>query len=274
MAFSPDTLEAKTAALRAVARLELDPAGAIDVQLALLLTFTGAEFVSLWALAADGRLTVVGQAGEPLAGSAEALRIARAMLSERGPGVVAQDGALGVRIEATQRHDAALIADGLDPTETRHQELLTAAAPILGALFSTRLRSAAPPDPGPRATPPPDTDPPLTAAERLLARLRFDLHDGPQQNVYLLTQDLLLFRDQLRPVIEDSADEARVLGRLDDLEAQVIAVDAGLRRLSTSAQSPFQFRARSRTSSTSSSRRSRSGRASPPGRRRLAIWAG
>ena len=81
---------------------------------------------------------------------------------------------------------------------------------------------------------------PLTAAERRLARLRFDLHDGPQQDVHLLAQDLRLFRDQLSSLIAGHADEERARGRLDDLEAQVMALDRDLRQLATTVQSPFQ----------------------------------
>jgi signal transduction histidine kinase len=79
----------------------------------------------------------------------------------------------------------------------------------------------------------------LSAAERRLARVRFDLHDGPQQDVHLLAMDLSLFRDQLLPSIADDENRDRLLGRLDDLAAQLIALDRDLRRLATSVQSPF-----------------------------------
>jgi signal transduction histidine kinase len=78
-----------------------------------------------------------------------------------------------------------------------------------------------------------------TALERRLNRLRFDLHDGPQQEVHLLAQDLRLFREQLRPMIDGHPDRERALGRLDDLEAQLAALDDDLRRLSTTARSPL-----------------------------------
>ena len=74
--------------------------------------------------------------------------------------------------------------------------------------------------------------------QRRLSRLRFDLHDGPQQEVYLLAQDLRSFAEQLRPMIQDHPHRGRVLGWLEDLEAQVVALDADLRRLSTAARSP------------------------------------
>ena len=75
--------------------------------------------------------------------------------------------------------------------------------------------------------------------ERRLARLRYDLHDGPQQDVHLLAQDLALFREQLRPMIAADPNGSRLLGRLDDLDAQLVALDGDLRRLSTSVKSPF-----------------------------------
>jgi signal transduction histidine kinase len=80
---------------------------------------------------------------------------------------------------------------------------------------------------------------PLIAALRRLNRLRFDLHDGPQQQVHLLAQDLQLFRGQLRSLIEDHPDRDRALGRLDDLQAQLVALDADLRQLSTAVRSPL-----------------------------------
>ena len=77
------------------------------------------------------------------------------------------------------------------------------------------------------------------AAQRRLDRLRYDLHDGPQQELHLLAEDLRLFRSQLAPMISEHPDRDRALGRLDDLEAQLIALDEDLRRLSTSTRSPL-----------------------------------
>jgi signal transduction histidine kinase len=79
----------------------------------------------------------------------------------------------------------------------------------------------------------------FTAVERRLARLRFDLHDGPQQDVHLLAMDLALFREQLLPMIAEDPNAHRVVGRLDDLAAQLVALDRDLRQLSAYVQSPF-----------------------------------
>jgi signal transduction histidine kinase len=74
------------------------------------------------------------------------------------------------------------------------------------------------------------------AYERRLLRLGFDVHDGPLQDLAMLAEDLRLLRRQLGEVL--AADVApRMLGRLDDLDAQVSGLDAQLRRISASVQS-------------------------------------
>jgi signal transduction histidine kinase len=74
------------------------------------------------------------------------------------------------------------------------------------------------------------------AHERRLLRLGFDVHDGPLQDLAMLAEDLRLLRRQLSDVLP--ADMAPlVLGRLDDLDAQVSGLDEQLRRISASVQS-------------------------------------
>jgi signal transduction histidine kinase len=79
----------------------------------------------------------------------------------------------------------------------------------------------------------------VAAAERRLARLRFDLHDGPQQDLMLLAEDVRLFRSQLATVLAGHEMRDRMVGRVDDVEARLVALDADLRRLSSALQSPF-----------------------------------
>jgi signal transduction histidine kinase len=78
-----------------------------------------------------------------------------------------------------------------------------------------------------------------SALARRLDRLRFDLHDGPLQDVHLLAIDLGLFREQLLPSLERDPNRARLLGRLEDLAAQLAALDGDLRGLVASVESPF-----------------------------------
>ena len=79
----------------------------------------------------------------------------------------------------------------------------------------------------------------ISAVERRLARLRYDLHDGPQQDVHLLATDLALFREQLLPILRADPNHDRIVGRLDDLAAELVALDGDLRRLASTVQSPF-----------------------------------
>jgi signal transduction histidine kinase len=79
----------------------------------------------------------------------------------------------------------------------------------------------------------------LAATTRRLARLRFDLHDGPQQDVMMLAEDLRFFRDQLASATAQTSSRDRILGRVDDLQARLVALDGDLRRISASLQSPF-----------------------------------
>jgi signal transduction histidine kinase len=126
------------------------------------------------------------------------------------------------RLETSDRPPGVVQIDGLAAGDAAARLLVITAAPGL----DRHRREVASRDPG-------------GAMERRLARLRFDLHDGPQQDIHLLAQDLRLFRDQLRPMIAGDPDEGRVGGRLDDLEAQLVALDDELRQLVTSVQSPF-----------------------------------
>jgi signal transduction histidine kinase len=125
------------------------------------------------------------------------------------------------RFQTSQPPSSVVQIDGLAADDAAAHVLVMTSFPLLH-----RRPLAAPSDP-------------TEAVARRLARLRFDLHDGPQQDVHLLAQDLGLFREQLRPVIAGATNEQRVLGRLDDLEAQLVALDDDLRRLATTVESPF-----------------------------------
>jgi len=79
----------------------------------------------------------------------------------------------------------------------------------------------------------------LAAAERRLARLRFDLHDGPQQDVVLLAEDLRILRAELEAVLAGQPAEHQVLELVDQLQSKLVSLDTDLRRLAAFVQSPF-----------------------------------
>jgi signal transduction histidine kinase len=215
--------------LRTGRLLELPVDIAIEVQLSLLLTFTGAASISLWTLRSGGELELISHAGELDESSRRTQAAARAALKRDPPVDPRAATTLGIKIDSLRPQPAAVIAHGIDSTVAVHQLLLAAAAPILAALLDHEALLAREHS----------QESVVGTVERRLARLRFDLHDGPQQDVHLLAQDLRLFRDQLRRMVAGDPDYDRVVGRLDDLEAQLVALDGDLRRLSTSVQSPF-----------------------------------
>jgi signal transduction histidine kinase len=72
----------------------------------------------------------------------------------------------------------------------------------------------------------------VQSSERKLTRLGFDLHDGPIQDVAMLAEDLRLLRQQVEVVVRHPRHRGLIGGRLDDLDAQLAALDNELRRIS------------------------------------------
>lgn len=215
--------------LRAPSLPQLSSDVAIEVQLALLLVFAEVDAVSLWTLSPAGEVVHVSRAGELDPGSTSSGRLARGLLTgaEASPGRGAE---VGIRVEGWLHPVAALIAHGKPARADHRMLLLEAAVPVLGEILERDELRAREQLTGESV---------VSSVERRLARVRFDLHDGPQQDVHLLAQDLRWFRDQLRPVIAHDPGAGRLLGRIDDFEAQLVALDGDLRRISTSVQSPF-----------------------------------
>jgi signal transduction histidine kinase len=204
---------------------------AIEVRLTLLMAFTASRSVTLWTLAGS-QPKLVSEAGGNGAEGDHARELAELLLGGGRPeaSTTGGRGMAGVVLERLRPPPAVLVADAMEATQDQGELLLAAAAPALSALLDRRALMA-------REAPSQESV--LGSVERRLARLRFDLHDGPQQDVHLLAQDLALFREQLRPMISSDPNAERALGRLDDLQAQLVALDGDLRRLSSSVQSPL-----------------------------------
>jgi signal transduction histidine kinase len=170
-----------------------------ETALALVLIFTGAESAALF----DGEAAPVARVGE------------------------ARGEELTIPVDGSPA-GGVIAVSGVSAEDPVAGAVLAAAEPLLRSLLQRHRRSAAG-EPGDASG----------AVQRRLARLRFDLHDGPQQDIHLLSEDLRLFRDQLRPMLDGDPDQDRALGRLDDLEAQLVVLDGDLRRLVMTVESPF-----------------------------------
>jgi signal transduction histidine kinase len=212
---------------------ELAPKVAVEVQLSLLVSFSDAGAVSLWTSGSDDTPRQLASAGTPSPEGGDARELAVQLLAR--PGSDAVGAAVGVRLDQRIERPAVLVAHarplGARPPGTDHRMmLLRIVAPgVESALERDELMRR---DRASEQTV-------ISAVERRLARLRYDLHDGPQQDVHLLATDLALFREQLLPIIREDPNHDRIVGRLDDLAAELVALDGDLRRLASAVQSPF-----------------------------------
>jgi signal transduction histidine kinase len=218
--------------LTAPSLLSLPPAVAVEVQLALLLAFAPLRSVSLWTLDSSARVRCVRHVGEG-SPSRDARKLARRVLAAE---VVEPGGGaslLGLAVERWQQQPIAALVGRAEGGQRERcsafmRETLTMLAAILerDALLSRNTASE-------RTL--------VEASERKLTRLGFDLHDGPLQDLALLGEDVRLFRDQLGRVLGDRREDELVRARVDDLEAQLVALESELRRLSKSVQAPVQI---------------------------------
>jgi signal transduction histidine kinase len=215
--------------------LRMPPTVAIDVELKLLVAFTEADAVSLWRQSSHDRPEPIACAGKTNPDDARTRRLARELLAEEPVDRPRGTNFAGLLVDGTKENVALLCRRGC-AVAPRHTLLLEASMPVLAAILmqDARLTSSSGTEAGAnhrKAQPDP--------AERRLTRVRFDLHDGPQQDLMLLAQDLRLFRSQVESLLTDDETRQRVNGRFDDLEARLIAVDGDLRRISVSTESPF-----------------------------------
>ncbi len=215
-------------ALRAPELMRLPWPRALELLLALLLAFTRLRAASVWSIGAGSTVAHLGHAGEFEAPIGPPRALARRIL-ETGELELHEDPNLqALTLGAFGRSQIALVAEGHGIAGHELREFVRVAAPSLLTLLDLEERAEQA-----------DSDSAAGAsAERRLRRLRFDLHDGPQQDVILLAEDLRLFRAQLGSATRDYPGNFRLLGSLDDLQARLVALAGDLRRISTAVESP------------------------------------
>jgi signal transduction histidine kinase len=208
--------------LRAPELLTLLPAVAVEVQLAMLLAFAPLRSTSLWTLDDAEQVTCVRHVGEgtPSRGEKE---LARQLLGGETSEPSPRRLLLGLPVGRWQQPLAALVGSARPGMRDGSQSFLAEAVSMLGAILE-RDALLAGNAASERAL--------VQSSERKLTRLAFDLHDGPIQDIALLAEDIRQFRDQLEILAGNPLHRERVRGRLDDLDAQLGALDVGLRRMS------------------------------------------
>jgi signal transduction histidine kinase len=216
--------------LRLMALLQQYAGAAIEVELALLLGLNDAPHVSLWILSSDGEPSSIREVGDPAPLESQARELAQGLLKDQSLRTYHNESGTAVRIQRRQQADVALVLCASGRPRAEQLAMLEVSASTLTVLLDRE-------DATTRESAPDPED--LARTERRLARLRFDLHDGPQQEVVLLAEDLGLFRSQLDGVISGDPNRQRLLGRLDDLQSRLVALEGDLRRIYVSMQSPL-----------------------------------
>ena len=222
-------LEARTGAPRSLIGLQalgnpdllaLPLPALATVEIEALLVFGELDHVSLWAADDDG-VVCVAQRGT---GLADAATLAAAAL---GGDNVATPRRSATAIRRWQRNHAVLIAEGADVHGI--EPLLIQAAAMLSPAFeraSLVERNVS----GREAL--------AQSAERRLRRLGFDLHDGPVQDVLALGAEMTRLTDQLGELDLGTRTRQLLDGRLEDLQAYLLAIETDLREFCSSLESP------------------------------------
>lgn len=206
--------------------LELPPTLAIELQLQLLLALSPISDVSLWVDGDAQHIHSLAHIGD--APSTRRVRnVARAVLHGEEDASGRARGAIhGVAVRRFQQPYAALVARARPEDRARTLVFLQEAASRIGPVLERDLlieRNAA----HERGL--------VEAKEKRFLRLGFDLHDGPIQDLVALAADVRLAQAQIGDHVHGRTRKL-VLGRFDDIAAQVIELDAKLRELSHSLE--------------------------------------
>ena len=208
------------------ASLRVAPEQAIHTAIRLLMVLTPMRQLSLWDADGAGTPRCSSHAGPfPSKRTAElAARVLDGSSSSRWTGLL-----LGVAVVGREHPPAVLMARPEPGGRARCDTLLREFAPLIGGLLDRKWLAD-------RAE---TTERILSeASERRLSRLAFDLHDGALQNVAGVTGDLAMLRRRLQEALTAERPRRQVLGCVDDLDARLHAIDAELRDLCHSLESP------------------------------------
>ncbi len=224
---APDSvsLQLFLGAVRAPQLHDLPPAVALETQLRLLLALAPVTEISLWTKGLDGRAVCLAQDG--LTTQTRRFRVVAAQALE---GVPAESGSrgtiLGVPVQRWETPWASLVAraraDSRETVGIYLAEAASAMSPVVERELvlersATRERSL------------------VSASERRLGRLAFDLHDGALQHIAAFGADLFLVRRQLTELLP-AESEALGTARINDLEARIWELDRVLRELAHSLE--------------------------------------
>jgi signal transduction histidine kinase len=216
-----------TVALRNLSLLQLPHEEAIRQQMDTLKLVAELDAVSVWIIELGDRVRCIGSRGKHAVTRRTREHAQRVIQSEQESPV--RGVIQGVAVTRGERPVGAIVFRGSAHGRELAQALAREAGPIIAsALERSDLLSAS--EDRLRVV--------VQASERRLARLTFDMHDGPAQDILALLSEVRLFRGQLADALQDRATKPIIVGRVDDLEARLLALDADLREVIRSFQTP------------------------------------
>ena len=215
--------------LRAISNpslMALPPQLTLDLQLRLLFALAPISEVSLWTDGELHRVHCVAHVGDS-APTRRVRSVARCVLDGEEEGGGRDRGTIhGVAVLRFQQPYAALVARARPEDRARMLVFLQETAARIGAVLEREMlleRNAA----HERGL--------VEAREKRLLRLGFDLHDGPIQDLVALAGDVRLAQSQIGDHVHGRTRKL-VLGRFDDIGAQIAGLDSKLRELSHSLE--------------------------------------
>ena len=206
--------------------LELPPLLTVELQLGLLLALAPITEVSLWVDEPGRQPQCIAHLGQPVLTRRVRAIVQSVLGGETGGTPTHRNWLHGVPVLRWQQPHAALVGranpnDG-DRTNVFLQEAARCLAPVLEREMllersAERERTLA------------------EAGERRLMRLGFDLHDGPLQDLVVLGSDVMQARAEIDRRVPSRARRL-VTGRLEDISAQIGALEGSLRELAQSLE--------------------------------------
>jgi signal transduction histidine kinase len=204
--------------------LELPPLLTIELQLRLLLVLGPISEASLWVDDTDRQLHCLAHAGGP-ALTRRVREIVRAVLDGEN-GESERNWLHGVPVLRWQQAHGVLVGRAQPTVGDRTRAFLHEAGRCLAPVLERQMLLD-------RST---ERERTLAeASERRLMRLGFDLHDGPLQDLVVLGADVALAQKEIAQRIPARARRV-VGGRLEDLSAQISALESSLRELARSLE--------------------------------------
>lgn len=194
--------------------LSVESAAALEAQVSAFALFAPVSHTSLWLLDGDGE-ACVARAGAVVP-ARQLRRIVQRVVEGAKPRAGPEKTLAAVPILRWDRPWGALVFEPTPRASGRAREYAEDAADALAPLVERRLLlgetlQAA--------------EPLLRGADRRIARLGFDIHDGPLQDLSLLLAELSVFERQAQKLVEDPVARRILERRIADLRA--ITQEAG-----------------------------------------------